>query len=507
MKSFNDLREGYVSHAQRKAVWASKKDGGKGHPDNKNKKEDTSHSDAVKAFLAKGGKIKKLPPGRAQGWHGKADPGNRVKGMLDKPDSSKMKNRGKHLDTSTPTHNEDKEDDLKSTIDKHQKAHDHHQQMGKEADTRGDTIKHMNAQQAHAKSLKRAKEKLAKMRNEGKAYGPTGVSYYVPSGHKDEVNPKTGAKYPERQKPGYKPPQPKKEAYNEPQGQAKRMMSPLQKMRQDKEKADRDKDGKLKLSTLRKKNEASCGSSKKVRKEGVDEVLDTPKAMQSYKDKAKYSKDRATNSAVANILRKTDHSADLKTRAKRVKGLGMADRNAVRKFRKANESVDITEEMTFRVEIEGLPAMFMYAAGPGALKQELRKIVKQPSMVKSVKRVTSATVKKTFRLKAQGRDDDSDGEIDSRQEQTNEARGEDSKGHKRATEKGAGLTQKGVDAYKRKNPGSKLQTAVTGKVKAGSKDAKRRKSFCARMGGMPGPMKDEKGRPTRKAMSLRRWKC
>jgi len=86
-------------------------------------------------------------------------------------------------------------------------------------------------------------------------------------------------------------------------------------------------------------------------------------------------------------------------------------------------------------------------------------------------------------------------------------RGEDSKGHKIATEKGAGLTQKGVDAFKRKNPGSNLQTAVTGKVKAGSKDAGRRKSFCARMSGNKGPMKDEKGRPTRKAMSLRRWKC
>jgi hypothetical protein len=39
------------------------------------------------------------------------------------------------------------------------------------------------------------------------------------------------------------------------------------------------------------------------------------------------------------------------------------------------------------------------------------------------------------------------------------------------------------------------------------KDAARRKSFCARMGGMPGPMKDEKGKPTRKALSLRAWKC
>jgi hypothetical protein len=86
-------------------------------------------------------------------------------------------------------------------------------------------------------------------------------------------------------------------------------------------------------------------------------------------------------------------------------------------------------------------------------------------------------------------------------------RGEGSKGHFIATEKGAGMTDKGVKAFKAKNPGSNLQTAVTGKVKPGSKDAGRRKSFCARMSGVDGPMKDEKGRPTRKAMSLRRWKC
>ena len=76
-----------------------------------------------------------------------------------------------------------------------------------------------------------------------------------------------------------------------------------------------------------------------------------------------------------------------------------------------------------------------------------------------------------------------------------------------STDEGAGMTKKGVAAYKKKNPGSKLKTAVTGKVKAGSKSAARRKSFCARMSGMPGPMKDEKGRPTRKAASLKRWRC
>ena len=50
----------------------------------------------------------------------------------------------------------------------------------------------------------------------------------------------------------------------------------------------------------------------------------------------------------------------------------------------------------------------------------------------------------------------------------------------RPTEKGAGMTAAGVAAYRRANPGSKLKTAVTGKVKKGSKAAKRRKSYCAR---------------------------
>jgi len=88
------------------------------------------------------------------------------------------------------------------------------------------------------------------------------------------------------------------------------------------------------------------------------------------------------------------------------------------------------------------------------------------------------------------------------EEQLNE-RGADSKGLYRSTESGAGLTRKGAKHFG-------VKTAVTtppSKLKPGSKAAKRRKSFCARMGGMKGPMKDEKGRPTRKAMSLRRWNC
>lgn len=76
--------------------------------------------------------------------------------------------------------------------------------------------------------------------------------------------------------------------------------------------------------------------------------------------------------------------------------------------------------------------------------------------------------------------------------------------------KSGGLNTKGIASYRAANPGSKLKKAVTtkpSKLKAGSKDANRRKSFCARMSGVKGPMKDEKGRPTRKALSLKKWNC
>tara|TARA_Y100000389_G_scaffold146640_1_gene145377 strand:+ start:90 stop:1100 length:1011 start_codon:yes stop_codon:yes gene_type:complete len=196
MKTFDEIREGYASMAQQRAVWATRKDGGKGHPDNKRKRKkedvdevksadkkpekyvaadgktkirmvpvvkeqdevnelDTStlvsyrkkankqrysndiskrgkrtdgvdradkklrkrnidkfgnhspkgvdkmgnpkedSSDAVKAFLAKGGKIKKLPPAKAQGYHGKDDPGKDVHGVMDKPDTKRMGTRKK----------------------------------------------------------------------------------------------------------------------------------------------------------------------------------------------------------------------------------------------------------------------------------------------------------------------------------------------------------------------------------------------------------------------------
>jgi hypothetical protein len=73
-----------------------------------------------------------------------------------------------------------------------------------------------------------------------------------------------------------------------------------------------------------------------------------------------------------------------------------------------------------------------------------------------------------------------------------------------------GLNRKGIASYRAENPGSKLSMAVTtkpSKLDPDSKAAKRRKSFCARMGGVEGPMKKPNGEPTRKALALRKWNC
>ena len=74
-----------------------------------------------------------------------------------------------------------------------------------------------------------------------------------------------------------------------------------------------------------------------------------------------------------------------------------------------------------------------------------------------------------------------------------------------------GLNRKGVESYRKDNPGSKLQTAVTtkpSKLKKGSKAAKRRKSFCARMKGMRKRQKAKNNTgKDRLSLSLKKWNC
>tara|TARA_R110000765_G_scaffold10085_1_gene31417 strand:+ start:78 stop:437 length:360 start_codon:yes stop_codon:yes gene_type:complete len=108
--------------------------------------------------------------------------------------------------------------------------------------------------------------------------------------------------------------------------------------------------------------------------------------------------------------------------------------------------------------------------------------------------VTSCGRRRTF---TQGGSPGKDRAEDSPFEQSNK-RTKGKGRHFRTSEEGAGMTAAGVASYKRQNAGSKLGTAVVGKVKAGSKAAGRRKSFCARSKGWTG----ERGKAARA-----RWKC
>jgi hypothetical protein len=77
----------------------------------------------------------------------------------------------------------------------------------------------------------------------------------------------------------------------------------------------------------------------------------------------------------------------------------------------------------------------------------------------------------------------------------------------RRQEPKGGLNAKGRASYKAQTGGT-LKAPVSAKAAAKSpKKAARRKSFCARMSGMPGPMKKPNGKPTRKALALRKWDC
>ena len=67
-----------------------------------------------------------------------------------------------------------------------------------------------------------------------------------------------------------------------------------------------------------------------------------------------------------------------------------------------------------------------------------------------------------------------------------------------------GLNAAGRAHFKRTEGANLRPPAPNPKTDA---DKARKKSFCARMSGVPGPMKDEKGQPTRKALALRKWKC
>ena len=330
--------EGYVSMAQQRAVWATRKDSGKGHPDNKNKskKEDAS-SAAVKAYMAKGGKVTKLPPGKAAGYHGKDDPGKDMHGVMDRGDTKQLpRKKVKSMEAKTRIMGESM-----------RKVAAVQGQMSKINDRLRKNPKHPGAgkDRTDLLDLQRKMVALRKSRNESV----------------DELAMYTSKKLPN-------------------------LSYPKKKTKYDKEK-DR--------INMMKKN--------RQKGESVNEISD--KLKMKYRDKAKDTM-RLKRAQLKSISKSAYAGATDKEKERASKRADSIMTSIRLRSRPKGESVK--EEMNFAVSIEGLPQMFISADSPGMLKQTLRKIVKQPSMIQNVKRVTDAQVKKTFRLKAQGRDEESE---------------------------------------------------------------------------------------------------
>lgn len=136
---------------------------------------------------------------------------------------------------------------------------------------------------------------------------------------------------------------------------------------------------------------------------------------------------------------------------------------------------DVNEEATFKVNIEGLPMMFMSGMGTGDVKAKLRAIVKQPKMIKDVERVTDAEVKKNFRLKAQGRDEE-DQVDESSYDKINKYHDAANKSKDRATNSAvATILRKGdhsndLNTMRKREKGIKLaKSRVTDKIRKGQK--------------------------------------
>ena len=384
MKTFDQIREGYASAAQRKAIWANKADGGKGHPDNKKEaksadlkpekyigpdgktkirmvpvtREDTS--DAVKAFLAKGGKIKKLPPAKAQGYHGKDDPGADVHGLINKPDTKDMGTRKKVKsmeDDDTARMYKDNPDMMKKGGPGGFKSLN---KAGKKAVKK--TMKNMGEAVKPTKAMHvfdNEKDARAKAKDIGGKYVKgTGKSDGKHAAIK-EISQDTKKSYIKKavndidnrsfaqglrdKNPTYTSADSKnsKKIFNRRKGinralEANETDPPFDNAKKISTTPTKDQFGnviKNRAKSLARAAAKRAGGDMgdKQKKESVNEL--DQKTMNSYHAKAQKSKDRATNSAVATILRKGDHSKDLQTRNKRVKGMALAKTRTLKNIR------------------------------------------------------------------------------------------------------------------------------------------------------------------------------
>ena len=135
-------------------------------------------------------------------------------------------------------------------------------------------------------------------------------------------------------------------------------------------------------------------SQEKRRDQAIAAYLDAKRGPQNEKKKGFHSDaNRKAAFAKMNDESATHASADKKPE-------NYTDEKGRQRTRMVPVKKKVDENFTFAVDVEGLPQMFMTGNSPGEVKAHLRKLVKQPSMVQSVKRVTKHDKKKAFRKKS-----------------------------------------------------------------------------------------------------------
>jgi len=465
MKSFNDLRNEAANSAQQAAIAIAKKEKGE-----KPKEEQMTPAQRAKAmadFKKRGGKITKLAPGKAAGYHGKDDPSKGMHGVMDRGDTKAFGTRKKvrSLGASTEATNYK----VQVTGPDHAGVH---------------SVKAKSQDHAHKIVMKKiGQSKLPRhMQPKTRIMGES----------VDELSMYTSKKLPNLSYP-------KKKTKHEKEKDRLAMM------RKNKQRGELDeafkKGDKVTVNVAKSSDRELQKLSKKFGDTVSGVVIgQTGKIVMVKTDKGQinpFVKDVTKEEVELDEGMKYTHVAvdkkglvigfasdekDAKDMARRNGGKvvklkkPMSDKKGdMMVNRPFKESVK--EEMNFAVSIEGLPQMFISADSPGMLKQTLRKIVKQPSMIQNVKRVTDAQVKKTFRLKAQGREEEQDESVNELSYKTMNQYAKKSKADTdRATNSAvATILRKGdhskdLNTMRKREKGIKLaKSRITDKIRKGQK--------------------------------------
>ena len=327
----------------------------------------TSRADldkAIAAFKKKGGTIRKVEPGKAQGYHGKDDPGKDVAGIMDRPDTKQIGTRKKvkSMGEAKQTHVFDNEKDARAKAKeiggKYVKGVG--KSMGKHAaiKTEGKNdarVDHEAAMQGHHIAAKSVRQDLRAVEAHRRAekHHHDAIKHIDNNDHaaanKSLAAAKSAASVAKKyggkiSSHAHDDTHAVKSSYNEGYGGTSFSMKAMSKMKpQEKEKPPFDNAKPVNKDPKDKFGNPIKNRAKHLARQAARDLVNKSKNESSYaklnqyhKD-AEYSKKKATNSAVATILRKGDHSKDLDTRRKRERGLKLAKDRIINKIRRGDK--------------------------------------------------------------------------------------------------------------------------------------------------------------------------